>query len=1798
MAIRSFNDFEYNPGSIGIGRLNDTATLQIEEASINPNSGVSVRQSPITSGGTGTTIIKGCTDPVATNFNKFATQNDGTCVYTPPSLPVVQDSTRNISFTFNTKGNLLATIFVDGVAQNNTKIGLTFNEKELLTPKEVTISVNDRQKSNETYRIKTVQRSIEKDIQPVLDKDFDDPIVVRDFEDRIKFQDDVDFRPERKSSIVNPALLNLSSYGNSQLPQFDYDRPSTGISFGIDKYTPPVGFKKPKISFGKFTWTYYELIVEKKLGSGEYESVSIPQPTSPQTTDIAIFSKSTIVPLYFTFNTESTDILIKDLIKSVDEYVINIQGDLASNDIIQYETSEGETGFVSSTNLKSIKFAKFGKASDRVTQPYIKFSGVGITDYTHKVSYKYENRNNNNKSIDGLSATFLLEPGDNLITVLVSKNSVLPSPTSPTLRVDTQNVVFNIANSETVSVSYSTQYADRVIYTLGNVEREISPSGVITLKNEDFSNGVGRYVLYLQPISNRGGSGELQKVVINVQSKAWLPGPDITHINYPQNIKGADFKEYNVNFDVSWQSVNTNYILIYAEKVTDKNFLKKVPPAGNTTFNVSEILRTIGSDLVEDRDKSVFKLLFVPYNEEGDERTLGKTEEATITFDKGDLKLRRGSVINDFKQAFISNLNPIGFEDFTSPLLTHYLHIGDGDNKLIATWGIDDVTFSEQYRDEETNQIKYRNVEKSLVLKLYEPLPSNITTNDSVWISKVHSIPLVDQITILDDITTSCTPLTPNFDLELGDDIGYQILDDLISSGSTTSNDIVNQFISSSGISIEKLDIEFVSQSSGIVENGTGLLVEKINEFDYNWKEFVKYSSAEERARNFYYKVQLIEHYQSKYNLVTSGSGEWTGSVSVLNEANKYIQNISEVKNGFDAFEKYLYTTSGSLTYPGAGQNELSASTDSSAISWFAGIVNSAEEYDFNNTSRFVYNLPEHIRNDENSSEFMLFFDMVGQHFDILWSYIRNISKTRNVEHKKDIGISNDLIYHMLESLGWNANMGVKSQFLWEYAFGKHLDGTEVSTMSGKDRQNQIWRRLLNNLPYLYKHKGTKRALHAAMSCYGVPASLLTIMEFGGPKDPTTSGTTKFSFEDRTASINISGSSAILVPWKQFTNEFSTDYPNSIEIRLNTDQRQDQEIISGSEWSLHLLKEVGSLAKLELRVMSGSTLVSSSTDSGSFFNDEYTHIVINKETSGGNDVFTFYAKEAFQERLRTNVSGSLTISGVSGWTSGSEIKIGGSTLTASIDEFRLWRTPLSESRIDNHTLLPDAIDGNHISASTTDLIVRTDFEYPINVSVGTSSIPSGSIKNVSLIDDYTLFVTASNFENVSEYPYQYTPYDRTVTADVPSSGFNVGNKVRFESQTKVLDLSYRNRATKKSYDQAPIDTDRLGLFFSPIKEINMDILKSLGSFNIDNYIGDPGDEYSDEYGELKKLRNYYFQRYDLNLYEYIQLVRYIDKSLFDTLESLVPARAKVSSGLLIEPHILERSKTKWKRPSGETKDYHTTINVEQDVNVSSTNPQYTMSLDTQRDISLSVSNPQFESRIDVSNDTNLFGYTNDYSTTINAETDINLIGEITRNSGSDMGGISITIDAKITGSVSGQYDSTKFQQVGMEPDSISRLGFGLYGENGNAQRTYFDQFGNIQKDRVKVYLLKQSYTEDVPVNINQYDSSRGTELETVTKFRYKVNILPFTGSDGNETSSSIGGDIVEVTPLNGYFPLHYRNVGDLTTGLENSYFRGSKQTALTTPDGGDPVVTFTTNPNTLRVSDTGRGSGEPILQVD
>jgi len=1357
---------------------------------------------------------------------------------------------------------------------------------------------------------------------------------------------------------------------------------------------------------------------------------------------------------------------------------------------------------------------------------------------------------------------------------------------TPRLTVGDSQYSIDKKSTDELLVQYRANgVTDKVLVSFGSTKRELLPKsgkdnktriaadkvgfvGSVSFNATDFDR-IGRHKIVLTPQKSFNPptrvvgdvafpsepiivNGESVVFYIDVTDTKITIGPDITHITYPENIKGADFKGYDVEFRINWASVNANYVEVFAGKESPQHqLIDKGDPQGVATFNVRDVLTRAGQSIDESQKSVNFKLLLRPT---GQKNLKGKLEEINIRFDKGDLELKRGVVVRDIREAIKNSFETKVLTQENSKYLTHLLHLGEGDNRIISTWGIDKQTFDDP----------------SIVLKLYEPLPKSVQPNQQVWVSKIQSIPIIEQITLIDEEVKECIPLQPNFNTQFVDDVGLQIYDDLVASGSATSTDIINQFVSGSGFNLKDLDIRFVSSSTALIEFDNGNLIEETEVSDYYWSNFVKYSSAEERVENYVYKLGLINFYLNRITLVESGS-HYTSTISLQNEKTKLERQINDVKAGFDAFEDYLY------------KNEISSSNQS-----YVGLLSSAQNYDATNSSRLTYNLPEHIINDKNNAEYVLFFDMIGQHFDNLWVYTKAIARKNKLEHKHKEGVIDKFIYQMLESMGWDADVGVSSQALWEYAYGKDSDGTSYSVQSGKDRQNEIWRRILNNLPYLLKHKGTRRSMHALMACYGIPASLLTIIEFGGPREITESGTTKFTYEDRTASINVSGSAAITIPWKTYNG----DFPNTFEIRLNTEEKQNQQIVSGSDWSLDILKDTGSLGKIQLTV--GSDLVTSSTVP--LFDDEYYHIAVTRES--GSD-FTLYVKQGFQERIRNEVSATLTAASAS-WESGSEIKVGGLNLNASVDEIRLWTSPLNEAVIENHTLVPDAINGNHNSASSEDLIFRNDFEYPKD---RTNDV---DIKNVSYIRTYTTSSVASSFPSASVYPYQYTPYDRTVTAQVPQTGFNYSNKVRFESQykpnsttaltaTSSIDLSYRTRSTKRSFDQSPIDSNRLGFFFSPVKEINMDILRSTGPINVDDFIGNPADDYNYTYQDLDNFREYYFQRYNLNFNEYIQLVRQIEKTMFDQLADLAPARSKVSSGLLIEPHILERSKTQWNKPSGDENYHETVIDTTDVTTINVENPQYLMYVSASKDTNLSVEKSFYDTTINDIENTSLIGEINNHVGTYQNQEDTTLIGTITRNSGSTMAGFEIFIDAQITGSLlDSYYQSSGYQQVGgFGKDSLAEGGFGLYGENSYSIRTRIDGAGNHVKDKIRVFRIKEEFEEIEPQNTNFNDGSIGTTDTVVTRYRQKVLVLSTSGS-----APTTGNGIVEVEPLNGYFSTHYRYVEDLPTGLENSYFNGSKQTAATTLDGGSPVETFTTNPNTLRVSDSGRGSGEPILEVD
>jgi hypothetical protein len=1279
--------------------------------------------------------------------------------------------------------------------------------------------------------------------------------------------------------------------------------------------------------------------------------------------------------------------------------------------------------------------------------------------------------------------------------------------------------------------------------------------------------------------------------------------PDITKISYPAKIEPADYVGLDVDFEIKWKSENTEYVRVY---VGPEKY-KQEQANGSVTFNFKELILSQNVEYSEDENEISIVLRLVPFNEK--EGLKGQEEFAKISLLKSKYTIPRTDAIQRLADAFASQLDVNVFKDTTSKHLTHLLHINP--TLLIANWtGSGD----------------------SLIVKLYEPLPTSIQLNSQAFITKLQSTPIIETVTISGFEEQYCQPLKgPNFTLEPDNGIGYRYFDELVASGSLTSTDLVNRYMGEVGIDTTNLNIQYVSGSQYLFEN------------------FVNFGSAKERTTNFLYKVELLESYINKFNsLITTTT--ITGSIttedgfqlitelgdllnwqeiqsyvnpSEFNESGRIVSQINEIIRGFDGWENFLYKSTNDLSYPKTTAYyphsdlpiySLKPSTSSEVQSWYESIIVLAENYDRFNPNYLNNNLPEFLTTDPENNDFILFMDMIGQHFDIIWAYINGINRAKSKAESAELGIPNELVWYFLKSFGWEGKRAFDSQFLWEYAFGENKDGTQKYGMSLEEANNQIWRRIINNLPYLLKHKGTSRAMKAIMACYGVPQSLLTIMEFGGPQDPTKGGVTQFTFDDRTAAIHLQPSSSIVVPFDSSSIGY---YPQALEFRFKPDVVKTTRIISASQFSIDIVQTTGSFAKLDLvfgegatqpyfeATASGQEYITSSityvlgpttfTSSLDFplSTENYSTILVNKHQYAGFDgMYEVLLRTTDGQRITTAVS--MSFRGDSRfWDSGSQIVIG-NNFSGELDEVRLWTEPLSRSKFDNHALFPDAINGNQFNSSTEDLLFRLDFEYPKDRT------SDSAIKNVAINSTYGhSYASASNFYSASSYPYQYVPYDRIVTANVPSLGMNYANKIRFEEQFNIngesvengVNLSHKVRATQKSFDKAPIDSSRLGLFFSPIKELNMDILKAFGDFNIDNYIGDPSDDYRDSYKELEGLRTYYFERLDRNINEYIRLVKYIDKSLFDVLADLAPARAKISKGLLIEPHYLERSKTRWDRPVAQKNNYDTSIDTNEDVNVESSYHTYIGILDGETDLTLTSEISNNQGIVEVANQTELMGEPLFYSSLIDYNVDDLLEGSVPS--------YETTIYVPTGSSLVGEADSFKSEIIGFDPNSLSNRGFGIYAESGTGIYKYYDIFGNLTGSRQNIFLVKEQYQKKIKTQTAGWPTIGALPGESVvfedvvnTFERFKVSLLPFSGS------VTVGNDIVEVKPLNGYFPTHYKFVNNLSEGMKLSFFKGSKQTASTTPDGLPPVESFTTNPNILRVAKTGRGSGEPILEVD
>ena len=835
----------------------------------------------------------------------------------------------------------------------------------------------------------------------------------------------------------------------------------------------------------------------------------------------------------------------------------------------------------------------------------------------------------------------------------------------------------------------------------------------------------------------------------------------------------------------------------------------------------------------------------------------------------------------------------------------------------------------------------------NVVVKLYKPLADGLSPRNC-RIDQVVRDSYIERVLLYDLAPSDEQPYfsSANFKIDMGNYGKSQGTDlkswnDLLDTNLSTSQQIIDKYISGSFGSVN-LNLDYTY-----------------------FGNFVKYSSAVERVNNFKYKLELIESFNSRINTLETVSGS-----DASTNISQSISRRDNVVSGMDGWERWMYSeSSGSLythysssnfpiepwpkasTYPNVNYSV----TSSEAIRAYNGLIDSASIHDAMNDARLTKVVPASIVEDPLNKEYVLFVDMIGHHFDITWSYINALTTINEREEHPYDGMPNELLYDVAKSMGWKLTHGKDTSNLWEFGLGTDKFGNvpnsgSLPSKSHEQINNEVWRRIVNNIPYLLKTKGSARAVKALIATYGIPQTFLSIREYGGPV--IKSNVRQYWEHDRFVyHLRMDKNNYITVPWDKVTDidpvTYKVNDPNPLDvIEMQVQQNMNRHtgiIRKGKEFavvyeSLDPNDTKQTRGNIHFYLSGSKGYKSSSIDNVNIFDSLMGTLLIERENSVDDitkdNVYKLQYRKNKKDRITVSKSASISINGSSessynqSWVDRGTVEFGnsfgtisgaptlwGSTtpMSGSIQEIRYWAETLKDVVIDEHTLSRESYHGNAVTSSYFDLKFRfipdSNLKTINNPDSHASQHPNQKIFKTE--QNHILSASLFNFENDDLIGVTEEYYTK-----VPSAGANniMNNKVRVEENPLTGVLNTDNKVEKSQYDSAPVDSNVLGVYLAATKMYNDDIINHTGYFDIDDYIGDPDQRagYTEQNEQLDYVRRQVFKKYsNKNLINNtIDILAKYDMSVFEQIRQTVPARVDYNSGILIEPHILERPKAK------------------------------------------------------------------------------------------------------------------------------------------------------------------------------------------------------------------------------------------------------------------------------------------------
>lgn len=795
-----------------------------------------------------------------------------------------------------------------------------------------------------------------------------------------------------------------------------------------------------------------------------------------------------------------------------------------------------------------------------------------------------------------------------------------------------------------------------------------------------------------------------------------------------------------------------------------------------------------------------------------------------------------------------------------------------------------------------------------LIIKLDSPLPEQYTVKTFCWISNIAIQPVVQNIQLVSTPKVQTFPIAgPDFSTQIGK---YTANTEKFPEYSTYT-DIPQEL---------QVKVDINSKSTDI-------------NIDYSkFENFIVYSSSELRTKLFKNKLSKLTSYSAEVDRLQSEAAISTDviSASYVSDVTDLTTQIYEIKNSFDGYESYLYNNptviSGSLTNKNSN---------------YYNYIQSASIYDFNNRDSLINNTPDYIITDENNEDYLIFLSMIGHHFDNIWVYLNKFPKTSNLNNSAD-EFPKRFLNDMLISMGWDQLQSAVENAGLENAYLHNQENTGSQFSSSLQSYNDtLLKRLLINLPAIYNKKGTNESIKTIMNCYGIPSELIDIREYGTSNKITTQD----SFYDAYKKLFFTQFSSSSEYIKIYTSASFNSVECVVSLKNNGSLNQYDRfniIEKESDWKIEAIKDrEDKFGYISFSITSGSNTQTMVSDKLPIFNGNFYNIAITKTpyiTSEPLDYYDLYVK-SFDGNFRKFSSHTQLVAsntyGIPFGFSGSIYFGNFSTnkLNGTIDKINVWKTSLNEDDIETHGRNFESISDSHEESTYNNLLFRYSFEYPVNLysATNTASITnyneyySGSISSSA----YAVNFQNNNVDLVncietsgSIYPYQFS--EITLLQSFPATNFGPNkinnDKVISYTQESISDLTltpYNSSVLNRN--SVGTDSNVVGVFISPFKRLDDEIINFIGNNGIIDIIGDP-DTGKHNYDGLKSLRDsfnkistkrVYFQEF-MTLYRY-----YFNNSFFDSVKKVIPARVKYLSGLVIEPSILDRQKFDINTATGE-----------------------------------------------------------------------------------------------------------------------------------------------------------------------------------------------------------------------------------------------------------------------------------------